>query len=217
MQRRKGAKVCSHFCVLCRTIFLAPNTVWHKWQPSNFHSGTIPFRQKEINIVNWQAKAIRISCWHHSGDNLIPYPLITRREEILSASPLLVLYHDLLTEGEMHFMKEKVQCWLEMGCWSRKTADMIKWSCQMLILRWAVRWIQPLCRTWPTTPERCQFQIKAESTWEPFLTIPMCSYQTNIPISKTMTRYRLSEARQVGGYGITTPLNSIRCQMLSTE
>ena len=122
MQRRKSAKVCSHFCVLCRTIFFAPNTVWHKWQPSNFHSGTIPFRQKEINIVNWQAKAIRISCWHHSGDILIPYPLITPREEILSVSPLLVLYHDLLTEGEMHFMKEKVQCWLEMGVLVKKNS-----------------------------------------------------------------------------------------------
>ena len=162
-----------------------------KQGPSVFHVGTT-----------------QVTIWSH---------IITPREEILSASPLLVLYHDLLTEGEMHFMKEKVQCWLEMGCWSRKTADMIKWSCQMLILRWAVRWIQPLCRTWPTTPERCQFQRKAESTWEPFLTIPMCSYQTNIPISKPMTRYRLSEARQVGGCGITTTLNSIRCQMLSTE
>ena len=30
------------------------------------------------------------------------------REETLSASPLLVLYHDLLTEAEMRFMKEKV-------------------------------------------------------------------------------------------------------------
>ena len=30
------------------------------------------------------------------------------RQEVLSASPLLVLYHDLLTEGEMHFMKDKV-------------------------------------------------------------------------------------------------------------
>ena len=30
------------------------------------------------------------------------------RQEVLSASPLLVLYHDLLTEGEMSFMKDKV-------------------------------------------------------------------------------------------------------------
>ena len=30
------------------------------------------------------------------------------RQEVLSASPLLVLYHDLLTEGEMHLMKDKV-------------------------------------------------------------------------------------------------------------
>ena len=34
--------------------------------------------------------------------------LLYIREEVLSASPLLVLYHDLLTEAEMHFMKEKV-------------------------------------------------------------------------------------------------------------
>ena len=34
--------------------------------------------------------------------------MIYNREEVLSASPLLVLYHDLLTEGEMCFMKEKV-------------------------------------------------------------------------------------------------------------
>ena len=33
---------------------------------------------------------------------------ILNREETLSASPLLVLYHDLLTEAEMRFMKEKV-------------------------------------------------------------------------------------------------------------
>jgi len=36
------------------------------------------------------------------------FMLAPLREEILSASPLLVLYHDLLTEGEMRFMKEKV-------------------------------------------------------------------------------------------------------------
>ena len=44
MQRRKSAKVCSHFCVLCRTIFFAPNTVWHKWQPSK-----LPLRNNSIS------------------------------------------------------------------------------------------------------------------------------------------------------------------------
>ena len=105
MQRRKSAKVCSHFCVLCRTNFFAPNTVWHKWQPSNFHSGTIPFRQKEINIVNWQAKAIRISCWPHSGDNLIPYNHTKGRDIVGLPSPCPLPWsshrgRDALHEGE---------------------------------------------------------------------------------------------------------------------
>ena len=159
MQRRKSAKVCSHFCVLCRTIFLLPI----RFDTSGSHQTST---QEQFHFVKkrstlstdkqrpsvFHVGTTQVTIWSH---------IITPREEILSASPLLVLYHDLLTEGEMHFMKEKVQCWLEMGCWSRKTAYMIKWSCQMLILRWVVRWIQPLCRTWPTTPERCQFQRKS--------------------------------------------------------
>merc|ERR1712130_1002017 len=36
------------------------------------------------------------------------FMLAPLREEELSSSPLIVLYHDFLTEGEMHFMKEEV-------------------------------------------------------------------------------------------------------------
>ena len=89
-----------------------------------------------MSTASSQIRAIPISCWHHSGENSPQSSLgqkgtfppamniltidifintssqirscILNREETLSASPLLVLYHDLLTEAEMRFMKEKV-------------------------------------------------------------------------------------------------------------
>ena len=52
----------------------------------------------------WQTRSIVLM---NTFNTLFKYA----RQEVLSASPLLVLYHDLLTEGEMSFMKDKVVHW----------------------------------------------------------------------------------------------------------